>query len=45
MLKNHLEREKNLNNVNQIIFLKPLNELLDSEVLSKYLTFNDFFDF
>ena len=31
-----------LNNVNQIIFLKPLNELLDNEDLSKYLNFNDF---
>lgn len=31
-----------LNNVNQIIFLKPLNELLDNEDLAKYLNFNDF---
>ena len=33
-----------LNNVNQIIFLKPLNELLDNEDLTKYLNFNDFFN-
>lgn len=31
-----------LNNVNYIIFLKPLNELLDNENLTKYLNFNDF---
>ena len=31
-----------LNNVNQIIFLKPLNDLLDNEDLTKYLNFNDF---
>lgn len=33
-----------LNNVNCIIFLKPLNDLLDAEDLSKYSTFDVFFD-
>ena len=33
-----------LNNVNLIIFLKPLNELLDTEDMSKYSNFNEFFD-
>ena len=32
-----------LNNVASIIFLKPLNELLDNEMLSKYDQFDDFF--
>ncbi len=33
-----------LNNVTSIIFLKPLNALLDNEDLSKYSNFNEFFD-
>lgn len=33
-----------LNNVNYIIFLKPLNELLDNEKLSKYTQFSELFD-
>lgn len=33
-----------LNNVDCIVFLKPLNELFDAEELSKYLTFDDFLD-
>ncbi|MBE6498181.1 MAG: hypothetical protein E7Z81_07910 [Methanobrevibacter sp.] len=33
-----------LNNVNLIIFLKPLNELLDNEELSKYSNFNEFLE-
>lgn len=32
-----------LNNVAPIIFLKPLNELLENETLSKYGQFDDFF--
>ncbi|MEE0025259.1 pyruvate formate lyase family protein [Methanobrevibacter sp.] len=39
-----LGRGLELNNVNLIIFLKPLNELLDNEDLSKYSNFNEFFD-
>ena len=39
-----LGRGLELNNVNHIIFLKPLNELLNREDVSKYSDFNEFFD-
>lgn len=32
-----------LNNVDSLVFIEPLNELLDSEDLSKYNDFNEFF--
>ena len=32
-----------LNNIDSLVFLKPLNDLLDNEDLSKFINFNDFY--
>lgn len=32
-----------LNNIDSLVFIKPLNDLLDSEDLSKFTNFNDFY--